>query len=144
IRDRAARQQEEDRKLALTEQGIRLALDQATKSRGELHAVLKKRGGVQELLNQPARWELFIRTARAELAQARRLTARAEGSVDPELTGALDELEEQLTPDDADRLLSLRLETIRLDRGATWVGHSFDDRKSAEEYPGALAGFGVL
>src|SRR5262249_46586971 len=37
IRDREARKQEETRQLALTEQGIRQALEQATLSRGELH-----------------------------------------------------------------------------------------------------------
>src|SRR5262249_36252486 len=76
LRDREAREQEIAResaqKLALTEQGIRQALDQANKIRGELHAVLKKPGGVQQLLNQPARWDLFLQTAQAELAQVRR------------------------------------------------------------------------
>jgi serine/threonine protein kinase/tetratricopeptide (TPR) repeat protein len=143
IRDRAARKQEEARKLTLTEQGIRQALDRTTRYRGELQSLLRKRGGVQDLLNQAARWELLIRTAQAELEQARRLTARAEGAVDAELTRALDELGERLTADDDDRLLALRLETIRLDR-ATWVGHSFDNRRGAEEYPRALTGFGVL
>src|SRR5262249_26106668 len=114
LRDRAAREQESAResarKLALTEQGIRGALDRADKSHGALHAVLKKQGGVQELLNQPARWELFRMTARGELAHARRLLARAEGDVDAELTRGLDRLEQQLTSDEADYRLALRVE----------------------------------
>src|SRR5262249_1703235 len=73
LRDREAREQEIARKLALTEEGIRQALERGTTSRAELHAILKKPGGVQQLLNQPARWELFIKTAEGELAQARRL-----------------------------------------------------------------------
>src|SRR5262249_13827469 len=66
LRDREAREQEvaleSARKLTITEEGIRQATDRAGKSRRELHAVLKKQGGVQELLNQPARWELFLKT----------------------------------------------------------------------------------
>src|SRR5262245_44154364 len=106
MRDQAAREQEiageAARKLALTEGGIRQALDRGTNSRTELHAILKKPGGVQQLLNQPARWELFIKTAQGELAQARRLAVRAEGELDAELTQGMDQLEEQLTSDQAD------------------------------------------
>src|SRR5690606_2997823 len=83
VRDRAALEREiareEARKLALTAQGIRHALDRAEASRGELQALLKKPGGVQEMLNQTSRWELFIKTAQGELAHARRLVVRAEG-----------------------------------------------------------------
>src|SRR5687767_10821618 len=52
LRDREAREQELARKaerdLALTELGVRQAVEQAAKIRGELHAVLTKQGGVQE------------------------------------------------------------------------------------------------
>src|SRR5262249_35297435 len=93
LRDRAARGQgicgEAARKLALTEEGIRQALDRGTRSRAGLHAVLKQPGGVQELLNQPGRWELFLKTAQGELAQARRLAVRAEGDLDEELAQAM-------------------------------------------------------
>src|SRR5262249_6939708 len=112
-------------------------------SHRELHAVLRKQGGVQELLNQPARWELYLRTAQAELTQARRLTARTEGDLDTELTQTLDRLEQQLARDEADYRLARRLEKIRLDR-ATWVAHDFDYRTAAEEYPKVFASFGVL
>jgi tetratricopeptide (TPR) repeat protein/tRNA A-37 threonylcarbamoyl transferase component Bud32 len=147
LRDREAREreiaQETARKLALTEEGIRQALDRGTKSRAELHAILTKPGGVQELLNQPARWELFIKTAQAELAQAQRLAVRAEGSLDAESTAAINRLENQLTSDQTDYDLALRLEKIRLDR-ATWVMGERDHRMAADEYPKALAGFAVL
>ena len=98
---------------------------------------------MQQLLNQPARWELLIKTAQGELAQARRLAVRAEGSLDAEWTQAMDKLEQQLTSDQADYDLALRLEKIRLDR-ATWVEGGFDYRKAADEYPKAFAGFAVL
>src|SRR5439155_19840642 len=92
VRDRESRQQELARKaerdLALTEQSVRQAVDQAAKVRGELHALLTKPGGVQELLNQPGRWDFLIQSANSELAQARRLAARAEGSLSVELTQA--------------------------------------------------------
>src|SRR5262249_56521916 len=105
MRDRAGREREialeTARKLTLTKEGIRQALDRASRSRAELHAILKKPGGVQLLLNQPARWELLIRTAQGELAQAQRLAARAEGSLDAEWTGAMDELAQQLISDQA-------------------------------------------
>jgi serine/threonine protein kinase/tetratricopeptide (TPR) repeat protein len=140
LRDREAREQqiaqETARKLALTEEGIRQALDRASTSRAELQAILKKPGGVQQLLNQPARWELFIKTAQAELAQARRLAVRAEGSFDAESTQAMDRLEQQLTSDQADYDLARRLEIIRLD--------AFHLRHAIAEYPKAFARFGVL
>ncbi len=136
LRDRAAREQ-------MTEEGIRQALERAGNSLGELHAALKKRGGVQELLNQPGRWELFLRTAQAELTQARRLLAGAEGKLGAEVTQAVDRLAQQLAGDEADYRLALRLEKIRLER-ATWVKDAFDFRTAAEEYPRAFAGFGDL
>jgi eukaryotic-like serine/threonine-protein kinase len=147
LRDRQAREQEialeTARKLALTEEGIRQALDRGTKSRAELHALLRKPGGVQQLLNQPARWELFIKTAQGELAQARGLAVRAEGSLDVEWTQAMDQLERQLTSDQADYDLARDLEKIRLDK-ATWVEGRFDERKAADEYAKAFARFAVL
>ena len=52
--------------LALTEQGVRRAVEQATENSGELHAALTRPGGVQQLLNQPDRWGLLIETAQSE------------------------------------------------------------------------------
>jgi eukaryotic-like serine/threonine-protein kinase len=147
VRDREVREQDLARKaerdLALTEQGVRQAVEHAARIRGELHAVLTKPGGVQELLNQPGRWNFLIQSAQSDLAQAGRLAARAERSLSAELTQALHNLEEQLNGDEADRVLALRLEKIRLDR-ATWVEGSFDYRQAAEEYPQAFAGYAFL
>src|SRR5262249_40574473 len=136
LRDRAARD-------ALTEEGIRQALDRASRSRAELHAVLKKPGGVQQLLNQPARWELLIKPAQGELAHAQRLVGRDEGSLDPDWTQAMDQLAQQLTSDQADYDLALHLEKIRLDR-AIWLDDQFNDHKAADDYSKALADFAVL
>ncbi len=147
LRDRAARKQEAAltaaRKLALTEEGIRQALNRAENSVGELHAALKKKAGVQGLLNQPARWELFLKTTQTELAQARQLMAGSEGTLDAEIRQAVAELEQQLARDQADYRLAQRLEKIRLDR-ANWAKVQFDYGASADEYPKAFAGFGVL
>src|SRR5262249_47609828 len=144
LRDRAAREQEiageAARKLALTEEGIRQALDRGTRSRAGLHAVLKQPGGVQELLNQPGRWELFLKTAQGELAQARRLAVRAEGDLDEELAQAMEQLAQQLTSDQADHDLARRLEKVRMG-WVTLVDGRYDYRKAAEEYRQALAVF---
>src|SRR5262249_6797703 len=146
LRARADREQEiareTARKLALTEERIRQAPGRGAKSRAELHVTLRKPGGVQQLLNQPARRELSIK-AQGELAQARQLAGRAEGRLDAELTQAMDKLEKQLTSDQADYDLAVRLEKIRLDR-ATLVENRFDNRKRADAYSRPLAGFGVL
>src|SRR5262249_1135633 len=95
LRDQAAREQQ-------TEEGIRHALERAGNSLAELHAALKKKGGAQELLNQPARWELFLRTAKSELTQARRFLAGGGETLDAEVTLALAQLEQQLAGDEAD------------------------------------------
>jgi serine/threonine protein kinase/tetratricopeptide (TPR) repeat protein len=147
LRDREAREreaaQEAARKLALTEEDIRQALGRAGSSLAELHAALKNKGGVQALLNQPARWELFLRTAQAELTQAQRLLAGAGRELGADVVEALDRLEQQFAGDEADYRLALRLEKIRLDR-ANRVKVAFDYRVAAEEYPRAFAHLGVL
>jgi eukaryotic-like serine/threonine-protein kinase len=147
VRDRQAREHEISletaRRLALTEQGIRQALDRGTKSSADLHAILKKPGGVQQLLNQPARWELSIKIARAELAQARGLAVRTEGSLDAEWAQAMDKLKQQITSDQAEYDLALRLEKIRMDR-VILDGGALDQRKTVDEYRKAFAGMAVL
>ncbi|MHB0960015.1 MAG: tetratricopeptide repeat protein [Pirellulaceae bacterium] len=147
VRDREAREQqialETSRRLAVTEEGIRQALDRATRSRADLNAILKNPGGVQQLLNQPARWELLLKTARGELGQARRLTAHADGVLDPEWVHVMDRLERHFMSDQADFDLAHRLEKICLDK-ATWVEGRFDFRKSSDEYRMAFAGLAVL
>src|SRR5262249_8211332 len=141
LRDREAREreaaQEAARKLALTEEDIRQALGRAGSRRAELHAALKNQGGGQELLNQPARWELFLRTAQAELTQAERLKAGAGGELAAEVVEALARLGQQFAGDEADYRLAVRLEKIRSDR-ANSVKVGFDYRAAAEEYPRAF------
>jgi serine/threonine protein kinase/tetratricopeptide (TPR) repeat protein len=146
-RNRAAREQEiaqeTARKFALTEEGIRQSLNRGTASRADLHAILKRPGGVQELLNQPARWELLIKTAQGELAQARRLADRAEGDLDAELSQGMDSLGHQLTGDEADYNLARRLEKIRLDTMTRAIVLR-NYRNVIAEYQEAFAPFGVL
>lgn len=146
LRDREAREQEiaqeHARKLAITEEGIRQTLDRGIKIRGDLHGVLGKPGGVRELLNQPARWELSLKTAWAEVTQARGMAARAEYGLDPALIQAVDRFKEQLESDEADFALALRLEKIRLDKlqgPKRNVGYD----KAATEYARIFADFGV-
>ncbi len=147
VRDRQTREQEMAMKaksdLALTEQGVRRAVEQAEKIHGELLATLAKPGGVQKLLKQSSRWNVLILSAQSELARARQSAARARGCLSEELTQKLSKLEKQLVGDADDRLLALRLENIRMDK-ANWVEGWFDFRHAATEYPQAFARFAVL
>jgi tetratricopeptide (TPR) repeat protein len=144
--DRAAREraaaQDAARKRALTEHSIRQALERAVASRTELHSLLKKPGGVQELLNQPARWELFLKTAQGELAQARRLMAQAEGDLDAELTRRADQVEQHLASDQADYDLVLLLERMSQDERILLVNSEFDHPSVSAEYEKVFARFG--
>src|SRR5262249_25961665 len=110
-----------------------------------LHATLKKPGGVQELLNQPSRWELFLKTADAELTQAQRLMAGAEGSLDADVSQRLVRQRQHLTRDEADYRLAVRLEKIRLDTAVVGevkaLDHSAAEREYSREFMAAgLAG----
>src|SRR5262249_48986909 len=94
-----ARRQAGGRRLELAEEAVRQALDQVRHTRAELLAVLKTPGGVHGLLNQPARWEAQLLTARADWQRARDLAATAEGALDPEWTGLLRQEDEELDRD---------------------------------------------
>ena len=98
---------------------------------------------MQELLNQPARWELSLRTVQAELTQARQLKAGVGGVLDPAVLQAMARLQEQSAGDEADYRLAVRLEKLRSDR-ANWIRAEFDYRKASDEYSRALADLGVL
>jgi serine/threonine-protein kinase len=127
-------QAEAARKLALTEQAVRQSLDQAQDGHAKLLASLKKPGGVQQLLNQPARWELQIQTARADWQRAQMLAANAEGSLAPGLTDRLQKLQQQLDRDHANFELARQLERIRLER-ATVVDGKFNHAQALQAYP---------
>jgi tetratricopeptide (TPR) repeat protein len=127
---------------ATTAEGIRLRLDQAGQTRAQLHDALRRRGGVQELLNQPARWQAQIHVARDQWQLAHDLAARAERAVDPALATALQELEKDLQRDEADYSLALRLEKIRLDK-AIWIEGKFSGDQARREYPLAFKDAGL-
>jgi tetratricopeptide (TPR) repeat protein/tRNA A-37 threonylcarbamoyl transferase component Bud32 len=127
---------------ALAEAGARQALEQAKKIRGELHEILKRQGGVQELLNKPVHWEAYVKTAKSELDRARGLADNAGATLDPEITRLINKLDQDLTSDEADRLLAVRLERIRMDRAAV-VENDFDYASAAREYPKAFAEAGL-
>jgi serine/threonine protein kinase len=61
--EQLVRQSEAERQRLLTEQGMEQALQQAHKVRHELQDELRKQGGVQTLLNQPARWKALLKSA---------------------------------------------------------------------------------
>jgi tetratricopeptide (TPR) repeat protein len=137
-----SQQADRARKQALNEQAVRQSLDQAQDGHDKLLADLTKPGGVQALLNQPARWELQLQTARADWQRAKALAASAESGLDPGLSDRLQKLEQQLARDQADYQLALRLEKIRLDRAAG-VGGKFDNAKAVREYQQAFQEAGL-
>jgi eukaryotic-like serine/threonine-protein kinase len=124
------------------EHDMRLALDQGGRIRSELHQTLQKAGGVQELLNQPARWQAYVKTAQAELERASSLSATAQAPVDPALIELRASLERDLARDETDYLVALRLEKIHLDTAA-WVDGKFDHAGAAREYPKAFRQAGI-
>jgi serine/threonine protein kinase/Tfp pilus assembly protein PilF len=140
--DRGYRQAEAAGRRALAEAGVRQALEQAKKIRGELHEILKRQGGVQELLNKPVHWEAYIKTAKSELDRARGLADNAGETLDPELIRLADKLDQDLTSDDDDRRLAVRLEKIRMDQAAVVEGY-FDFASAAREYPKAFGEAGL-
>ena len=86
------------RKKLLAEEKIRRGIDQARQTRTELHKVLKKPGGVQDLLNQSERWHAQITSARADWQRASDLMAHAEGSLDLAWTGLLKRVSTTILP----------------------------------------------
>ncbi len=132
-RERLLQEAEAARNKAVAEAGVRNALDQAEQSRDELHALLKKPSGVFELLNRAENWQARIRIAEAALDRADALLDRAGEDHDSELAREVSGLRTRLRQDDADRLLALRLEKIRLDRAA-WVDGRIDNARAAAEY----------
>ena len=141
-REALLRQTEIDHKQTLAEQGVRQAVARAKNIRAELHEILKKRGGVHELINKPVDWQAYIKTAKSQIERARSLAANADESLDPELMRLLDELDQDLRSDDADRLFAIRVEKIRLDK-ATIVDGKMDETRAAAAYEDACRDFGL-
>jgi tetratricopeptide (TPR) repeat protein/serine/threonine protein kinase len=139
------RQAEAERKQALAEAAIHEALDQASQRRVELHAILQQPGGVFGLLNDPPGWQTRIERARSALARARVLLDGAGDGLDPALAATAAQVEQELEKDDADRLLAVRLEKIRMDSSDT-VDGKFAYAGAARDYPAAFAeaGWAVL
>jgi serine/threonine-protein kinase len=137
----ALRRAERERQRELAEVAIAHALDQADQQHHDLHAALRKPGGVFGLLNDPARWQAQIQAATAAVERARALLANAEEGLDPRLSMRVASMQQLLARDEAERRLAVRLEEIRTDM-VIWAASRFDYAKAAEEYPKAFAGAG--
>jgi tetratricopeptide (TPR) repeat protein len=135
------RRAEAERKTMLAGAAVRHALDQAESAVEELHDILKKPGGVFELLNRPENWQARIKLADAALDRARALAKAATG-LDPKLGAEADNLQAALRQDEDDRRLVVRLEKIRMDKDA-FVEGEFDYAGAAREYPKAFAEAGL-
>ncbi|MFM9969590.1 MAG: tetratricopeptide repeat protein [Burkholderiales bacterium] len=127
------------RKQSIAEEKVRQALDQARKTRDELHKILKKPNGVQELLNQPAVWQAQIKNARSDWERARDY---ADDTGDPHWPAEIKKREAELTRDQADHDLALRLEKIRMDR-TTFVKRKFDTARPRKDYAAAFEAAGL-
>jgi serine/threonine protein kinase len=137
----ALRRAEAERKTMLAGAAVRHALEQAESAVEDLHDILKKPGGVFELLNRPENWQARIKLAEAALDRARAL-AKAETGLDPKLGAAADNLQAALRQDEDDRRLAVRLEKIRMDQAALVEG-KFDFTRAAREYPQTFAEAGL-
>jgi tetratricopeptide (TPR) repeat protein/tRNA A-37 threonylcarbamoyl transferase component Bud32 len=140
--DAALREAEEGRRLALAEQGVGEALKQAEAARRQLRQTLGRPGGVFGLLNEPARWQGSIQAAQGSLDRAAALLANARPGAHADLERRLRDLEADVRRDDADRVLALRLEKIRLDT-AVIVERKFDEAQARREYPRAFHDAGM-
>ena len=132
-------QAEEAQKQASAEEKVRNGLDQARKTRDELHAILKKPGGVHELLNQPARWQAKIDSARADWKRAE---DHADVTGDPQWTKQVKVLDQELVRDLADYELAQRLEKIHLNK-ATLIDGKFDTDRAKKQYAAEFADEGL-
>jgi serine/threonine-protein kinase len=149
VQDRAGRERERlvaaaraEQKRVVAEQAIGQALDQAQAIRNELQKKLRQRGGVFELLNHPEDWQARIQMAQAGLDRARALLASAEEGLHQALKARIGRLERWLQQDEADRLLAVGLEKIRMDE-AVMVKGSFNYEKAAHEYSRVFAAAGL-
>jgi serine/threonine-protein kinase len=136
------RQAEARRQDDLTEARVRDALGKTDQERDRLHEILKSKGGVFRLLDEPARWQNHLDAARAALDRARVLLDGAGGGVDRALEHRARALDPLLRADVADRDLALALEKVR-DVAALIVKGQFNTRGAAEAYRRIFAGAGL-
>jgi serine/threonine-protein kinase len=134
---RADQAAETDRKKALAERAIQDALQHANKARDELHQVLQRPGGAFFLINEPSRWENHLQKAHAHLARTKSFLDKFDDVIDANLKDQVNALHKQLADDEADRLLALRLEKVRLD--SSTFAQKFDYAMADREYPKAFA-----
>ncbi len=143
--DRALRQAQTERQRDLAEASIGNALAQAESSRHELHQILRTKGGVFGLLNQPDRWQAHLQGAQAALDRANALLAGAGEGIDQALEHKGLALETVLKADAGDRQLALALEKIREDQATIVEGRlNVTGADAAYQKTFAAAGFDVL
>jgi tetratricopeptide (TPR) repeat protein len=136
--DEALREASQHRERALLNQQIRLALRQSEENReGDLRKVLRQPGGVQRLLNQPARWAGEIEESRAYCQRARALWESGRGRADAALLAQIEALEKLLDRDKRDYRLAVAVEKVRMDLATVVEGKQELDRAAAA-YAGAF------
>jgi tetratricopeptide (TPR) repeat protein len=141
----ALREAEALRQHDLTVASIGNALAQAESSCHELHKILRRKGGVFDLLNQPDKWQAHLQSARAALDQAKALLARGGDGIDRPLEHKALALERLLKADDGDRQLALDLEKIREEQAKIVDGQfNITGTDAAYQKTFAREGFDVL
>jgi len=130
------------RKLAVTEEAVTQSLKQGGLTHAKLKESLMKPGGVQAMLNEPAQWEMPIKSARGDWARAQAVARNADEALDPLLAENLQELDKDLSRDEDDFALALRLEKIRSDKITVAQG-TFAYGRAAAEYQKAFHDAGL-
>ena len=142
-RQRLVRQAEVERKTAVAEEAVGQALDRAEESRRALQAVLEKPGGAHGLLNQPGRWEVFIRAVQTELKRAEAFADGVDGGLSQPLKSRLEELTRQVAGDETDYRLAVTLDSLRSSISPGSDGQlGLDRKRAARECPRAFASAG--
>jgi tetratricopeptide (TPR) repeat protein len=137
-------QSERARRRAEAEQGIRAALEQARKLRGEWQKKLAEPGGVFALLNRPREWRARLDSACEAVGRAGQLVRDAGGGVSEDLKKDTEELAAQLSRDTADHELAVGLEEARLSKMAWAPGQGgYNLAGAAARYEKLFAGAGL-
>jgi tetratricopeptide (TPR) repeat protein len=144
LQHQARLEDEEQQRQALREAHIRQALEQAGRSRQELHQRLAEKGGVFGLLNRPADWKYRIDLAREAWHHARKLADNPDEPVGPELREEIDALQAALDQDEAEFRVALELEEVREARSVELMEGFPNYLLNLQRYPAAFRKVGLV
>src|SRR5262249_53548083 len=132
-REEEQRQELAKRQQEQAELQARQALGQARGLHQRLRRQLQQRGGVFQLIQDPAEWRRQLQEAQSAWTQAKTRAGGVEDLRQGPLGKELDELGKQLRSDQADCDLALQLETAR-EQAAAVVGGEMDTAGAVKAY----------